>query len=147
MFAFRGFLNILKPVFQNNNFLVIYSVIHYKGFYFAEFLVMKYLKKPWTQTPLEICLGLCLVITQKFGYNKSHFIYQSRILQIVKFNFQKGSCMETCTLTLHLSQNYGLVVYLTICLFVQSCFSEHIASTFATSTVWNANFFNLKLYL
>ena len=30
--------------FQNSNLFVIYSVIHYKGFYFSEFLVLKYLK-------------------------------------------------------------------------------------------------------
>ena len=44
-FAFRGFFNTLLPVFQNNIFLIIYSVIHYQGFYFSEFLVLKYLKK------------------------------------------------------------------------------------------------------
>ena len=53
VFAFRTFLNTLLPVFQNNNFLVIYSVIHYQDSYFSEILVLKYLKKkPETQTPL-----------------------------------------------------------------------------------------------
>ena len=52
VFAFRRFLNTLIPVFQNSNFFGIYSVVHYKGFYFSEFLVLKHLKNPETQTPL-----------------------------------------------------------------------------------------------
>ena len=52
VFVFRGFLNTLIPVFQNSSFLVIYSVIYCIGFYFSEFLVLKYLKNPGAQTPL-----------------------------------------------------------------------------------------------
>ena len=37
MFAFRGFLNALMPVFQNSNFMLIYLVIHYQDFYILEF--------------------------------------------------------------------------------------------------------------
>ena len=48
--AFREFLITLLPVFQNNNFLVIYSVIHYEGFYFSDFLVTEFLKNPGTQS-------------------------------------------------------------------------------------------------
>ena len=50
--VFRGFLNTLKAEFQNSNFLLIYSVIHFKDFHFSEFLVLKYLKNLETQTPL-----------------------------------------------------------------------------------------------
>ena len=54
MFAFRGFLTTLIPVFQNNNILLMLSGIRYKGFYYLEFLELKYLINPGTQTPVYI---------------------------------------------------------------------------------------------
>ena len=56
VFVIRGFLNTLIPVFYNSYFLVFYSLIHYKDFYFSEFLVLKYLKNPVTQTLMIIYL-------------------------------------------------------------------------------------------
>ena len=65
VFAFRGFLSTLIPVFQCSNFVLIYSVIHLQGFYFSKFLVLKYLKNLGTQSPLVHTLRM--VHTKLFG--------------------------------------------------------------------------------
>ena len=55
VFAFWGFLNTLIPVFENSNFSLIYSEIHFLGAYFSEFLAFI---KPWnTITPAVIQLS------------------------------------------------------------------------------------------
>ena len=54
MFVFRSFINTSKPEILDSKSLRNVSLIKLPKYYYSELLILKYLKNPGTQTPLQI---------------------------------------------------------------------------------------------